>query len=329
MNPLISVIIPVYNSEELLEKCLQSVALQTFSNIEIIVVNDCSSGKDLQGRNAKKIAKSFKARYFEHSTNKGILEARRTGVENSHGEYCLFLDSDDTLPSNSILTLYQKAVETGADIVHGTGQILTTENTANIDPSFLETREKKLKLIHDGFLKASEITQSFLCKNEHAFYLWGKLYKSELLATVYSQMPSTYCVMAEDLLLYFFITQNANLYCGIKDCVYNYNIDSGITSRKKITALSNWEKVCSASSVFTILYSYLEENKDNVNESFFMEQTKAVQRLCCTYVMNNVKQLHACVDDSIYKEAFEMLCDYWGKSFVEKAEAAYNNKNIN
>ena len=101
--PLISVCIPVYNTELFLLQCLRSVINQDFADFEIIIVSDSSRGKDAQGRSAKKIVRlaqkecnSFrksknlskvKIRFIEHRQNRGILEVRRTLCYEARGEY--------------------------------------------------------------------------------------------------------------------------------------------------------------------------------------------------------------------------------------------------
>lgn len=93
-RPLISVIVPVYGTEKVLPRCLDSILGCTYKNIEVIVVNDCSPG------NASEIIRSYeemdsRVKLVEYEKNKGLFLARMTGVEASHGKYIAFLDSDD------------------------------------------------------------------------------------------------------------------------------------------------------------------------------------------------------------------------------------------
>ena len=83
--PLISIIVPVYNTEKYLRRCLDSLVNQTFNDIEIIIVNDCSQG------NCKEIIEEYKEKdnrikYIEHSENKGTLIARKTGSIEAEGD---------------------------------------------------------------------------------------------------------------------------------------------------------------------------------------------------------------------------------------------------
>ena len=116
LNKKISVIIPVYNSEEFLPKCLNSLVKQSYKNLELIIVNDGSP------KNCKEIAEEYKLKdnrikYVEHEKNKGLFQARVTGFENSTGDYIAFLDADDYASNDFYRELIEKAEETNSDIV--------------------------------------------------------------------------------------------------------------------------------------------------------------------------------------------------------------------
>ena len=112
----ISIIIPVYNSEKFLNKCIESLIKQSYRNLEIIVVNDGSP------KNCAEIVKDYikkdnRIKYVEHEENKGLFKARVTGFENSTGDYIAFLDADDYLSNDYYRELIEKAEETKSDIV--------------------------------------------------------------------------------------------------------------------------------------------------------------------------------------------------------------------
>ena len=103
INPKVSIIIPVYNAEKYLSRCLDSILKQTYSNIEIILVDDGSEDKSsyLCDRYAI-LDRRIKA---YHKSNEGVSIARNYGIENCNGEYIVFVDSDDYLISECIETL--------------------------------------------------------------------------------------------------------------------------------------------------------------------------------------------------------------------------------
>jgi hypothetical protein len=103
---------------------------------------------------------------------------------------------------------------------------------------------------------------------------------------------------------------------GISDVVYNYTVNTGISSNTKITSLERWEQVCSTASVFTVLFACLQE----LNPPFTQEQLAAIRKLCRFYVANNLQQLNHSVVPELRPQAYDILCDYWGEGLVKHME---------
>ncbi|MDG8803893.1 glycosyltransferase [Streptococcus pneumoniae] len=117
MKDLVSVVIPVYNVENYLEECIQSVLNQTYTNLDIVLVNDGST--DASAEICDRFAEiDDRARVF-HTENRGAALAKNVGVTQALGEYVLFVDSDDIAEKRMVETLYRQVEETGADIVIG------------------------------------------------------------------------------------------------------------------------------------------------------------------------------------------------------------------
>lgn len=116
--PKVSVIIPVYNTEKFLRKCLDSVCNQTLQDIEIICINDCSTDGSLEILR-EYAGKDNRIKLIELFENGGAAKARNIGIDIAHGEYIGFVDSDDFVDLDFYEKLYNKAVETGADAVKG------------------------------------------------------------------------------------------------------------------------------------------------------------------------------------------------------------------
>jgi glycosyltransferase, group 2 family protein len=118
----VSIIIPIFKVEKYIKRCLESVVSQDYSDIECILVNDCSPDDSFS------IAKDFVDNYtghvsfslVSHNINKGLSEARNTGINRSKGDYIYFLDSDDAIPYDAISTLVKTAVDYNLpEIVYG------------------------------------------------------------------------------------------------------------------------------------------------------------------------------------------------------------------
>lgn len=116
-NILISVIVPVYNVEEHLNKCLDSILSQSYQNIEIILVNDGSTDKS--GLICKSRSEKDKRIFVIHQKNEGAAMARCNGFNASSGKYIYFIDGDDYIESNTIQILYDNLIKSDADIVVG------------------------------------------------------------------------------------------------------------------------------------------------------------------------------------------------------------------
>lgn len=117
--PLVSIIIPVYNVESYIEQCIDSVILQNYQNIEIILVDDCGSDDSVEIANQILTHCGRKWKIVRHEKNRGLSAARNTGVDVSSGEFIFFLDSDDFITKDCIEKLYKSILETGADMAFG------------------------------------------------------------------------------------------------------------------------------------------------------------------------------------------------------------------
>ena len=119
----ISIVVPVYNVEKYVEKCLGSLCGQTFADLEIICVDDASSDRSLEI--VMHMAKTdSRIQVIRHSENMGTLRARKHGVEKAAGKYIMFVDSDDWLEAEACEKLYQRMEEDPVDILqYGTNVI--------------------------------------------------------------------------------------------------------------------------------------------------------------------------------------------------------------
>lgn len=151
----VSIIIPIYNVEKYIERCLRSVFAQNYQNLECILVNDSTPDKSFLI--AKELIDDYHGciefHLIEHEKNKGLSEARNTGVHSSHGDYMFFLDSDDTLPQNAISLLVKTAqANDNPEIVMGItkginakGDIIDVSTNQNL--SFYNNKE-----VFEGYL---------------------------------------------------------------------------------------------------------------------------------------------------------------------------------
>ena len=117
-SDMISIVTTCYNLEDYIEDCLVSLINQSYENLEIIVVNDCSTDNSLSI--IKKIAdKDSRIKIINNDTNLGAGKSRKIGIESANGDYIMLIDGDDWITSNYVKTLYDSAKSNDADIVTG------------------------------------------------------------------------------------------------------------------------------------------------------------------------------------------------------------------
>ncbi len=356
----VSVCIPVCGTEDSLEACLESVAAQEIyvekqnnkSFLEIIVVDDSGASQKTEQivrqfvKNHKK--EKFSVNFIQHEKNKGLVEARRTAVYEALGDYIMFVDSDDTLPSGAVCALYEKALESGADIVQGRANICVKNSNekAKTEDTFLAKRvedvSSKANKVYSGTLENRECLDTFLLEEKICGFLWGKIFTRELCLDAFNEIPLCYCIFGEDFLTYFYLSYFAKKYVGIENAVYNYFVNTGISSNKKIYDLNEWKKVCSASSVAAILLNWIEEGRcgdssplEGVAEKPDLalergegfpplneKEIDAVKKMCTAYAANNLAQLKKAVVPELQNEAYRMLCDWWGEKMIKTLDEA-------
>ncbi|MBR5089186.1 MAG: glycosyltransferase [Ruminiclostridium sp.] len=229
---MISVIVPVYNVEPYLAQCLDSLLAQTFSDIEIIVVDDgstdgCPQICDEYSRRDERIT-------VFHTDNHGLSAARNLGIDNSHGEWLMFVDSDDWVEPQFCELPYRAAVENEADLV-----------IFDVSRIFGEKR-----------IPPSPIPVSGIVTWQEAFEhgrpaAWNKLYKRYLFDTIRYPVGRLF----EDIAVTHKLINYAKRIVYIDDSLYNYRIHSGSIS-KTIDERTQYEELRSRLEQYTDIMEY-------------------------------------------------------------------------
>lgn len=170
-EPLISVIIPVYNVEEYLDRCLESATLQTYKNIEIILIDDGST--DNSGKMCDEWAQKDKRIKVVHQENKGVSASRNRGICEAKGKLISFIDSDDEAYSDYLETMYCDLTENNCDLAitkHYVKYPLTTKEAFSGATTIFNNPKDCLK-------------EMLLCRDVDVSP-WGKLYKKSLFKGV-------------------------------------------------------------------------------------------------------------------------------------------------
>ena len=199
----ISIIIPVYNNEKYLERCIVSLINQTYKNLEIILINDGST--DNSRIICEKYLKKDKRVILVNQKNGGVSAARNKGIEIATGSWIGFVDSDDWITENMYEILHINAIENNADISIG-GYIRT-----DIEKPAFESK-KTLEILDNK----TALEYLILDKEGYATSVWNKLYKIDVVKNILFDKTIKY---GEDLLFNFNIMMNNR-----KNVVFDKNI---------------------------------------------------------------------------------------------------------
>lgn len=214
--PKVSIIIPVYNKEHSISKCIQSLLNQTVDDIECIFVDDCSKDRSVE------VIKSFtdeRVKLICSSVNQGPMCARARGYKVAKGGYIMFCDADDTMPLDGVQKLYERVTETNSDIVIGNYCRVESDGSTHIVKNQFPFGKDKI-----GVFKAL-----LLWKQSQS--LCDKIFKKDLftdnLVVVDGQKNG------EDGWLLYQLIDNANNIDTIEDVTYNYVMDEVSTTHQR------------------------------------------------------------------------------------------------
>ena len=247
--PLVSIVIPVYNVEKYILRCITSIQQQSLTDIEIIVVNDCTPDHSMSivGDLAKG---DHRIKMINLERNQGPMIAREKGYMAATGDYITFCDGDDYLPPTAIETLYRAAVESDADVVSGNAIYIKEKGENHVWTNSMNY----------GFSKV-DILKSLL-RHELSHNLWGKLFERSLLQkNVYKTFENA--TNGEDACLFYQIVVNMNQMILISDTVYYYmqNIESSSQRRRSQKAL---ESICKTNAVIVDVVNKFPELKSEL-----------------------------------------------------------------
>lgn len=246
--PKISVIIPVYNAEKFIEKCISSFKEQTFSDYELIFVNDCSQDQSAiiiqeQSHHDKRII------LVDLSQNVGPMQAREYGYHKASGDYITFCDSDDTIPKDALQQMYKKAVENNADIVVGNIKLIHIDGGSELwTSSFKEDEER-----YNG-IKA-------LLTGKIRHNLCAKLFSKSLFANLKDESISGLRYFEDYILMYQLMNHAKNIVI-LNESVYNYIQTEGSSTQLQMSDKRLDDIVMAHQIVYDMLYPKESIRKD-------------------------------------------------------------------
>ena len=272
-QPLVSIIVPVYNAADHIARCIESIRRQTYRNLEILLLNDGSQDVSLEV--CKMYANVDPRIVLIDKANSGVDATRNIGLREARGKYLQFVDADDTIQPYATELLVQRAEESGADLVIAHyNRITPPRPRAEDDPR----PERPTKVQTYGFLMEGPMTKeefaAGLMQEPASFYygvMWNKLYRADIVR----EHPDVRCNeeldYSEDLYFNLSFIRYAQQFYALSTPIYNYvqNPDSAVHHLNPFDVLTTrFELTTYYKDLFKHIGLY-EENKYRLNKFFF------------------------------------------------------------
>lgn len=236
---LLSVIVPIFNAQNTIEKCISSILEQTFTDFELILVNDGS--EDDSYRICSGFMQSDHRVVLLEKENGGASSARRYGLERARGEYISFIDSDDWIEVNHFSGLMTEIVKTRADICVG-GYV---RNSNNGEVKVFSSRESMLLTRYDAL-------REMFMYNLYGWEMCDKVYHYSIVSSV--TVPNN-IKHGEDLLFNWYAFNRANSVAYIPQPTYHYrDVESSITHKG----------VCNEDNLISSSFAMILKDKDDL-----------------------------------------------------------------
>ena len=232
--PLVSIIVPVYNAQSHLSRCLESICGQEYKDLELIVINDGSKDKSLPV--CEEFRKKDSRILLVDKANSGVSDTRNLGLKLAGGKYVQFVDSDDYIAPDYTARLVEAAEKTGADLVISPYTMVIPAGASKPE-QVLEKIQDDLGVMHvarppenreygflpEGVYDKDTFARRLMDKPASYFYsvLWNKLYRRDILADHHLQFTSE-VRWAEDLVFNLEYILYANVFVSISKAGYHY-----------------------------------------------------------------------------------------------------------
>lgn len=284
-DPLVSIVVPIYNVEEYLERCIQSILNQSYKKIEIVLVDDGSTDNSFSICN--KYSEVDNRIKVIHKQNEGLVLARKTGLKIANGEYIGFVDSDDYIDNNMISELVDCLKDSGADFVHSgyieEGKYCIEHSSFSKNQIDLETHRQKINFFQNYILGGE--------KQNLSSSIVTKLFKGEFVKKCYETVPDKQ-QYGEDLLCFCSCVMEGKNCVLLPKAFYHYTIrqDSMCHQKSKESIIKEIQ-----------LHHYLID---------FFEQNKCLNELSKNISLYSEKNMLSLLR-VISKEAIEIPCFYY------------------
>ena len=268
MEELISVVVPIYNVEEFLEKCVDSILSQSYSNLEIILVNDGS--KD----NCLKICRDYELKDSRivviDKENGGLSSARNAGIDKATGKYIMFIDSDDYIEKTTVEKLYNNISSNGADI-----------SICNFFYSYKNENIRNNAILNTTIDDESKFSYLYGKYSLQTIISWNKLYKRELFNEIrypdglIHEDQYIICDLLDkskkinymtDEILYYYVQRDNSIMSTFN--INRFDVIKGLNRRIEFFESKKYDMLINRTKVekIQLLYQLLKESKKGTVE---------------------------------------------------------------
>lgn len=308
----VSIIIPVYNTEKNLDRCLDSVKAQTLASIEVIMIDDGST--DDSAKICRKYANNDSRFILKKNRKKGASSARNYGISIARGEYIGFVDSDDSISNNMFEIMYSKAKENEADICMCDYKLIYSEESYCLTEILNEGLFEK-DSIQNNMLKTLFAYFSESGKIKDVFgVVWRRIIKRDLLEKCQIRFDENLSLF-EDAIFVFIATACSNKVYYLKQAyLYNYfQNTNGISKKYHVDFEKQQYKY-----IRTLFDTFTKKNIkiDEITKNLFLLKCMRERYLNISrgFSINSVKEsynkIKGIVNDNLFREAVENVPDY-------------------
>lgn len=314
MKPnLVTIVIPCYNAEKYIEKCLDSVINQTYKNLEIICVNDGSTDNTL--KILENYAQKDNRIVIVNQSNNGLSGARNSGMKKATGEYIIFVDGDDWIDLDTCEIALSKCIDKNVDLV--IWNYVKEYGNSSVNKLIFQNKEiyfdcnecekvlhRRIFGLYGEELKNPENADSLVTA-------WGKLYKSSLIIDNHIEFVDTKKIGTEDALFNAMVFCHLNSAAYIPNCFNHYRKDNeqSLTTVYKPELFERWQN----------LYKLMDEiiSKNNLDNSFV---TALNNRIALSIIglglnelsnpkgaISQIKNISKIIHSQKYQKAYENL----------------------
>ncbi len=255
MTAKISIIVPVYNGEKTLRRCLDGLRAQTLKDIEIIAVDDASTDESAQIlQHYRELDSRF--RVLTHERNLHGAQARRTGTLAATGDYLMYVDSDDELTSNACSELYASMQENPVDILHFGCTVIPVSPI----PQHVLADVKNTLAPYEGELTGEQVFTGCFIDRLYAWSLWNKIISTKVGKRAFQEASDHTGQRFDDAYCYFIISYYAQSYRSLPNhSYYNYYYGAGQSGHDSVS-LPGFESNCDSSQTAKAILSFITRN---------------------------------------------------------------------